>query len=131
VPPRLERLNVIEPEGVLRIDREGNVNFETGGEVSQAPPTLLNDLRVQVDGGRLRIINQFEGQNTDVLVSDLHADLDVTTDLAVKGRGGALVGLVVPGSRGSRPTSTSARSSRAWPSASSARRAAAPAPRST
>lgn len=96
VPPALVRLELEEPEGVIRIDREGRVNFETGGEVSGSKPTLYSDLHVQVRGGQLRVINDLEGQGSDVLLTGVHAEVDVTQDLAVQGTGGAQFGLVVP-----------------------------------
>lgn len=101
VPPALVRLDLTEPVGVIRVDREGRVNFETGGEVSKTAPTLNADLHVNVVRGQLRIINDFEGQGSDLLVEAIHAELDVTRELAVTGSGGALFGLVVAsGSQG-------------------------------
>ncbi len=96
VPPALVRLELEDPEGVIRIDREGRVNFETGGEVSGSRPTLYSDLHVKVEGGQLRVINDFEGQGSDVLLTRVHAEVDVTRDLRVQGTGGAQLGLVVP-----------------------------------
>jgi hypothetical protein len=101
VPPALVRLDLTDPVGVLRVDREGHVNFETGGKVSADRPTLFSDLHVKVERGQLRIINDFEGQGSDLLVEAIHAELDITRELAVKGGGGALFGLVVDaGSQG-------------------------------
>lgn len=96
VPPALVRLEVDEPEGVLRIDREGRVNFETGGEVGGTPPTLYSDMQVRVRGGQLRVMNDFEGQGSDLLLTNAHAELRVSRALEVTGRGGAQFGLVVP-----------------------------------
>jgi len=92
VPPSVTRLTLIEPEVVVRIDRDGDVNFATGGEVSTSRPKLLSDLRVQVEGGRLRVINDYEGLGSDVLVTGVSCGLDVTRELSVTGSGGARFG---------------------------------------
>lgn len=96
VPPALVRVELEDPQGVVRIDREGRVNFETGGEVSGSRPTLYSDLHVKVQGGQLRVISDFEGQGSDALLTGVHAEIDVTRELQVRGTGGAQFGLVVP-----------------------------------
>lgn len=90
VPPALRRITVIEPDGTIRIGEDGSINFDTGGEVDAAPPTLYADLHVRVEGGHLRVKNERDG--TDLLVTDVGAEVDVTRNLVVEGHGTARVG---------------------------------------
>ncbi len=90
VPPALRRITVIEPDGTIRIGKDGSINFDTGGEVDAAPPTLYADLHVRVEGGHLRVKNERDG--TDLLVTDVNAEVDVTRALEVSGHGKARVG---------------------------------------
>ena len=92
-PPAVSRVVLHRPSATLRIDPDGQLNFASGtpsGESS--PPQLFADLEVRVEGGRFRLINDFQGQGSDVLLGDLTADLLVTTDLALRGRGTARLG---------------------------------------
>lgn len=92
VPPALRRVTLIEPEVTIRIDAAGNLNFETGAEVSGSRPQLGSDLAVRIVDGRLRLVNEMERPARDLVLDGVTADLQVTRDLQVVGTGGLRLG---------------------------------------